>query len=77
MIYHKLYDQHKGEVTSVGLIGTGHFGIAVIGQSVIQPQLKVGGIADKNPEAIWNAVEKAAIPKEDVAMCQTLEEARP
>ncbi len=76
MIYHKLYDQHKGEVTSVGLIGTGHFGIAVIGQSVIQPQLKVGGIADKNPDAIWNAVEKAAIPKEDVAMCQTLEEAR-
>ncbi|WP_101877150.1 flagellar biosynthesis protein FlgA [Lachnoclostridium edouardi] len=76
MIYHKLYDLHKGKTTSVGLIGTGHFGIAVIGQAVLQPQLKVGAVADKNEDAIWNAAEKAGIPRESLSFCTSVEEAK-
>ncbi|RGY99840.1 hypothetical protein DXA13_06395 [Clostridium sp. AM58-1XD] len=76
MIYHNLYDRHKGEVTTAGLIGTGHFGIAVIGQSAMQEQLAIAAIADRNMSAIWTAAEKAGIPKENIAVCETAEEAK-
>lgn len=75
MIYHNLYDQHGEEVTIAGLIGTGHFGIAVIAQSVMQKQLRIGAIADKNLEAIWNGIDRAGIDREGVSVCRDLAEA--
>lgn len=76
MIYHNLYDQHKGEVTTAGIIGTGHFGIAVMAQAAAQKQLKIAAIADNNPEALWGGVEKAGIDRSQVRLCRNASEAK-
>ncbi|HJC67486.1 MAG TPA: flagellar biosynthesis protein FlgA [Candidatus Enterocloster excrementigallinarum] len=76
MIYHNLYELHKDQTASVGIIGAGHFGCAVIAQTVKQKQLRVAAVADLNPKAIERMILNAGIQKDQVAVCSTLEEAK-
>ncbi len=76
MIYSRLYQQaaSKGPVR-VGLIGTGHYGTAVLTQSMTIPLLHIAAVADKNPEAARRAFAHAGIAGADVVVCSTREQA--
>ena len=76
MIYSQLYQRAaaKGPVR-VGLIGTGHYGTAVLTQSMTIPLLHVAGVADTKPEAARLAFARAGIPEDDVVICSNREQA--
>ncbi|MDF2522666.1 MAG: hypothetical protein K0R31_307 [Clostridiales bacterium] len=76
MIYHNLYPKSSKKTVSAGIIGTGHFGTAVITQSINHKQLKVPAIADKNIEAIKLAFKRAGITDDMVAVCDNLSDAK-
>jgi predicted homoserine dehydrogenase-like protein len=72
LIYHHLFEhRRKQESVSMGLIGTGHFGTAVITQSVDLPYLKVPIVADRNLDAARLAYQQAGIPNELVVVADT------
>ena len=73
MFYHNLNGRKK-DTTSIALIGTGHFGTAVLIQSLMIKELKVAAIADKNADAIRAAAEKAGLGKDDIRFCSSREE---
>ncbi len=75
MIYHNLYDTNAKPFTTAALIGTGHFGTAVLIQSLRHSRLKIVAIADKNLLAIMGAAEKADLLESSVVVCATKEEA--
>jgi predicted homoserine dehydrogenase-like protein len=72
MIYHHLYREHEKKGTvKTGIIGTGHFGTAVVTQSFVNPLLEVSAIADSNIEAARLAYRRAGVPSEKVAFCDS------
>ncbi|RGY97828.1 flagellar biosynthesis protein FlgA [Clostridium sp. AM58-1XD] len=71
MIYHNLYDRCKGKTVTAGIIGTGHFGTAVIIQALNNRMLNVPILADKNLEAARLAFQRAHIPDEKIVECTT------
>ncbi|MGI6034172.1 MAG: NAD(P)H-dependent oxidoreductase [Limnochordia bacterium] len=67
MIYHHLFSSHKRQETvSVGLIGAGHFGTAVLTQSMDIPLLKLPIIAEQNPRVARLAFKRAGIADDDI-----------
>ncbi len=76
MIYSQLYRQaaSKGPV-KVGLIGTGHYGTAILTQSMTIPLLHVAAVADNNLEAAKRAFAHAGVPEEDIVICSSRAEA--
>jgi predicted homoserine dehydrogenase-like protein len=76
MIYSSLYRQAAGKgPVNVGLIGTGHYGTAVLTQSVNIPLLHVAAIADSNLEAAKRAYALAGISGDDIVICSNRAEA--
>ena len=70
MIYHHLFDQVKEKRTvRAGLIGSGHYGTAVITQTRYIPLLKIPIIADVDPQAARLAYHHAGITDDDIALC--------
>ena len=70
MIYHHLFDQVKEKRTvRAGLIGSGHYGTAVITQARYIPLLKIPIIADVDPQAARLAYHHAGITDDDIALC--------
>ncbi|MCC8189820.1 MAG: flagellar biosynthesis protein FlgA [Planctomycetes bacterium] len=75
MIYHNLYAASKKRHTTAALIGVGHFGTAVLIQSLQHPRLEVVAIADQNLDSIHAAAEKAGLTRDRLAVCSQPEEA--
>ena len=70
MIYHHLFDQVKEKrVVRAGLIGSGHYGTAVITQARYIPLLEIPIIADVSPQAARIAYHHAGITDDDIALC--------
>ena len=76
MIYSQLYRKAcaQGPVRA-GIIGAGHYGTAVLTQSMVIPLLHVAAVADSNLEAANRAFAHAGVPKEDVVICGSRAEA--
>ena len=76
MIYHHLFDQVKEKRTvRAGLIGSGHYGTAVITQARYIPLLEIPIIADVDPQAARLAYHHAGIADDDIALCDCRSEA--
>jgi predicted homoserine dehydrogenase-like protein len=74
MIYHHLFERFKKkDVITAGLIGSGHFGTAVVTQSMEIPLLKVPVIADHDLNAARLAYERAGISKENIVECENVQ----
>ena len=70
MIYHHLFDQIKEKrIVRAGLIGSGHYGTAVITQSQYIPLLEIPIVADVDPGAARLAYHHAGIADDDIALC--------
>lgn len=76
MIYHNLYNRCEKKTVQTAIIGTGHFGTAVIIQALHNDRLNVCALADKNLDAARLAFQRAEIPEEKVVECTTLEQAK-
>jgi predicted homoserine dehydrogenase-like protein len=59
----------------VGIIGTGHYGTAVLTQSMSIPLLHVAAVADSNLEAAQRAFALAGMPEDEIVICASREEA--
>lgn len=76
MIYHHLFDQLKEKRTvRAGLIGSGHYGTAVITQARYIPLLEIPVIADLDPQAARIAYHHAGITDDDIALCDNRSDA--
>lgn len=76
MIYHHLFDQVKEKRTvRAGLIGSGHYGTAVITQARYIPLLEIPIIADVDPQAARLAYHHAGIADNDIALCDNRSDA--
>ncbi len=73
MFYHNLNGRKK-DTTSIALIGTGHFGTAVLIQSLVIDDLRVAAIADKNADAIRTAAAHAGLGPDRIRFCETKSE---
>lgn len=69
IIYNKLFESANKKSVKAGLIGTGHYGTAVLTQSIDNPYLKMPVIVDKNIEAAKTALSKAGINEEQIELC--------
>lgn len=70
MIYHHLFDQIKEKRTvRAGLIGSGHYGTAVITQARYIPLLEIPIIADVDPQAARLAYHRAGITDDEIVVC--------
>ena len=70
MIYHHLFDQLKEKRTvRAGLIGSGHYGTAVVTQARYIPLLEIPVIADLDPQAARVAYHHAGITDDDIVLC--------
>ena len=76
MIYHHLFDQVKEKrIVRAGLIGSGHYGTAVITQSRYIPLLEISIVADVDPHAARVAYHHAGINHDDIALCDNRSDA--
>ena len=72
MIYHHLFDQVKEKRTvRAGLIGSGHYGTAVITQARYIPLLEIPVIADVDPQAARLAYHCAGITDDEIVLCDS------
>ena len=72
MIYHHLFDQAKEKRTvRAGLIGSGHYGTAVITQARYIPPLEIPVIADVDPQAARLAYHRAGITDDEIVLCDS------
>ena len=72
MIYHHLFDQAKGKrIVRAGLIGSGHYGTAVITQARYIPLLEIPVIADVDPQAARLAYHRAGITDDEIVLCDS------
>lgn len=77
MIYQQVYDRYKKkDLVTAGIIGSGHFGTAVITQSMHNPQLNVPVIADHSIENAKKAYSHAGISDDRVVVCDTASAAK-
>lgn len=63
------FQTSRDKVVQAGLIGSGHFGTAVIAQAPYIPQLELRAVADVNINAAKHAFRRANIPAEQVVVC--------
>ena len=76
MIYHHLFNQVKQKrIVRAGLIGSGHYGTAVITQARYIPLLEIPIIADVDPQAARLAYHHAGITDDDIALCDSRSDA--
>jgi len=76
MIYHHLFDQVKEKRTvRAGLIGSGHYGTAVVTQARYIPLLEIPIIADVDPQAARLAYHHAGISDDNIALCDNRSDA--
>ena len=76
MIYHHLFDQVKEKQTvRAALIGSGHYGTAVITQARYIPLLEIPIVADVDPQAARLAYHHAGITDNDIALCDNRSDA--
>ena len=76
MIYHHLFDQVEDKRTvRAGLIGSGHYGTAVITQARYIPLLEIPIIADVDPQAARLAYHHAGITDDDIVLCNSRSDA--
>lgn len=76
MIYHHLFDDLKEKrPVRAGLIGSGHYGTAVITQARHIPLLDIPIIADLDPQAARLAYHHAGITNDDIALCDNCSDA--
>ena len=76
MIYHHLFDQVKEKrIVRAGLIGSGHYGTAVITQSRYIPLLEISIVADVDPHAARVAYHHAGINHDDIVLCDNRSDA--
>ncbi len=76
MIYHHLFDQVKEKRTvRAGLIGSGHYGTAVITQARYIPLLEIPIVADVDPQAARIGYRHAGITDDDIALCDNRSDA--
>lgn len=68
-----LYANYTGPAVSTGLIGVGHFGIALFAQALLNKNIRMAAIADRSEEAIQHAMKTAGC--HDYIICSTAEEA--
>lgn len=72
MIYQQLYDRFKKKDTiTAGIIGSGHFGTAVLTQSQYNPLLSIPIVADQNVENARKAFGRAGISGDRLVVCDT------
>lgn len=71
MVYSQLFDKCGKKTVSAALIGSGHFGTAVLTQSLITSRLSVPVIADSNVDAAKRTLRLAGIPEERTALCDS------
>lgn len=75
MIYHQLFKKYQNKTVTAGLIGSGHFGTAVLTQSMQIPFLKVPIIADLDPKAARLAFKRAGVADGDIVECENTQQA--
>jgi predicted homoserine dehydrogenase-like protein len=76
MIYRALFDSlAPARTVRAGVIGTGHYGTAVITQSPAIPSLEVSAVADIDVEAARQALGRAGFPAEACDVCESRGEA--
>ena len=76
MIYHHLFEYVKEKRTvRAGLIGSGHYGTAVVTQARYIPLLKIPIIADVDPQAARLAYHHAGIADDNIALCDNRSDA--
>ena len=72
MIYHHLFDQIEEKRTvRAGLIGSGHYGTAVITQARYITLLEIPIIADVDPQAARLAYHCAGITDDEIVLCDS------
>jgi predicted homoserine dehydrogenase-like protein len=76
MIYQPLYRQHRGKRLSVGVIGPGHFGTAIICQSIESEILKIPIAADRSVERARLAFKRAGVSDDAVVACDSASQAQ-
>ena len=75
-MFREIFKMVEKKNTTAALIGTGHFGIAVIAQSLVTPELDIVAIADKNIDAIRNAAEKSGFGSDALVYANSVQEAK-
>ena len=75
-MFREIFKMVEKKKTTAALIGTGHFGIAVIAQSLVTPELDIVAIADKNIDAIRNAAEKSGFGSDALVYANSVQEAK-
>ncbi|MDR3562607.1 MAG: flagellar biosynthesis protein FlgA, partial [Negativicutes bacterium] len=72
MIYQHLYSQfQKKEHITAGIIGTGHFGTAVITQSMFSNHLSIPIVADQNIDNAKKAYNQAGVTGDKLVVCDS------
>lgn len=72
MIYHHLFNQVKEKRTvRAGLIGSGHYGTAVVTQARYIPLLEIPIIADVDSQAARLAYHHAGITDDEIVVCDS------
>ena len=76
MIYHHLYKRFaKHQRLLAGIIGSGHYGTAIITQSVDSPYLKIPIVADQNIDNARRAYVRAGLSDSQVVNCDSVADA--
>ena len=76
MIYHHLFDHVKEKRTvRAGLIGSGHYGTAVITQARHIPLLEIPIVADVDPQAARRSYHHAGITDDEITLCDNRSDA--
>lgn len=76
MIYETLYRKAKKKTIQAGIIGSGHYGTAVITQSAYIEYLKIPVIAEQDVKKARLAYERAGLSADQVIVCDSAAEAK-
>ena len=71
MIYSQVYAKYGKPRVRAGLIGTGQYSTAILGQVKYIPMLNIAVIAERSHEAAKKAFKHAGIPEDEVALCDS------
>ena len=71
MIYSQSYAKYGKGPVRAGLIGSGQYSTALLGQTQYVPMLSIPVIAEKSREAAKKAFQHAGISDEDVVLCDS------
>ncbi len=69
MLYSQLFEKSGKECVAAALIGSGHFGTAVLTQALVTSRLKIPVVSDSNLDAAKRTLRLAGIPEDRTAVC--------